>query len=541
MPLHDTANILEKPHRPDATVVAQRKASLLQKQRHLRRELRQLQEQSAKDLELLERERQALRDGRLNAVAKAAAKRGGAPKPRSSRDRAAFDAKTLKVEAPQAEQRAVRAEARCSLALKRLAVAQEKVEALPGNLGRGPDQIDQLRRRREAARLQDEKERLRDEAGRVREAATLDHALRRRRADVRNLKDDADDADDRISRARGSAAAAYERALPARARVARLQTELRAQSNALSDDGPLAVADALYDGERVEGGAGDGISAKACARLLALVWLDALAPPDPQGLPEAPRDATGDLVALYGPPPPPPVSAAAAGELAFKLPDMAAFDRDAFRAVFVRAAANGPLPWPEQAYMAKPSPRSPSSSPPASPADNAGSPPASPVNASSPPASPVDAPSPSPSPQRAKTPTSSRPPSSRRSRDRTPQGSPEAAAPPSPEADAALSSPEAEAPRSPEAEEPAYAVGQRVEANFEGEGDWFAGVVAGTANGRYDIRFDDGDEEFGVEATRVRPSNLPPPDDADVLAPLPTPQDDVRRSGEYEESFEEEG
>lgn len=84
-------------------------------------------------------------------------------------------------------------------------------------------------------------------------------------------------------------------------------------------------------------------------------------------------------------------------------------------------------------------------------------------------------------------------------------------------------------------------MGQRVEANFEGEGYWFAGVVAGTANGRYDITFHDGDEEFGVEATRVRPSNLPPPDDADVLAPLPAPQHDVRRSGEYEESFEEEG
>ena len=527
MPLHDTANILAKHGAPDATVVAQRKASLLRKQRHLRRELRQLQEQSVKDLELLERERQALKDGRLNAVAKAAAKRGGAPQPRSSRDRAAFDAKTLKVEVPRAEQRATNAEARGALALKRLAVARDKVEALPGNLGRGPDQIDQLRRRREAARLQDEKERLRDEAGRVREAATLDHELRRRRADVRNLRDDADDADDRISRARGSAAAAYERALPARARVARLQTELRAQSDALSDDGPLAVADALYDGERVEGGAGDGISAKACARLLALVWLDAPDPPDPEGLPEAPRDATGDLVALYGPPPPPPVSAAQAGELAFKLPDAVSFDRDAFRSVFVKAAANGPLPWPEQAYMAKPSPRSPSPSPPASPADDAGSPPAS----------PVDAPLPSPSPQRAKTPMSSRPPSSRRSRDRTPQGSPEAAAPPSPEADAALSSPEAEAPRSPEAEEPAYAVGQPVEANFEGEGDWFAGVVAGTASGRYDITFDNGDEEFGVEAARVRPST----GDADVLAPLPAPQDDLRRSDEYGESFEEEG
>ena len=276
MPLHDTANILAKGSGPDATAVARRKASLLKKQRQLRRELRSLQDTAQKDLALLERERQELRDGRLNAAASHAAKKGLAQKPRSSRDRAEFDARTLKVEAPRAEQAAKRAEARCSLALKRLAVAKEKVESLPGNLGRGPDQIDQIRRQREAARLSEEKIKLKEEAGRVREAAKLDHALRRLRSEARDLRDDADAEDDRVSRARGAAAAAYERALPARRRVAALQSELRDQCDVLCEDGPLAVADALFDGERVEGGVDEGISAKACARLLALVWLDAL-------------------------------------------------------------------------------------------------------------------------------------------------------------------------------------------------------------------------------------------------------------------------
>ena len=516
MPLHDTANVLAKPQH-DATAVARRKASLLKKQRQLRRELRTLQDQSAKDLALLEKERQELRDGRLNAAASHAAKKGLAQKPRSSRDRAEFDARTLKVEAPRAEQAAKRAEARCSLALKRLAVAREKVESLPGNLGRGPDQIDQIRRQREAARLSEEKIKLKEEAGRVREAAKLDHALRRLRSEARDLRDDADAEDDRVSRARGAAAAAFERALPARRRVASLQLELRDQCDQLTEDGPLAVADALFDGERVEGGSGDGISSKACARLLALVWLDAPDLTDPEELPEAPLDAGGDFVALYGPPPPPPSSAARAGALAFDLADDV-YDRDAFRAVFVKAAAAGPLPWPDQAFQRMPPPRSPSPSPPSSPVDDV-----------SPPASPVAAPPPA-SPARAKTPKSARPPSSRQ---KTPQGSPEAAAPPSPEE--APPSPEAQVPPSPEAE-PEFAVGQRVEANFENEGEWFAGVVDKVEDGRYDITYDDGDEEFGVGAARVRAAT----GDADVLAPLPAPQDELRRSDEYEESFEEE-
>jgi hypothetical protein len=530
MPLHDTANILAKGSGPDATAVARRKASLLKKQRQLRRELRTLQDQSAQDLALLEKERQELKDGRLNAAASHAARKGLAQKPRSSRDRAEFDARTLKVEAPRAEQAAKRAEARCSLALKRLAVAKEKVESLPGNLGRGPDQIDQIRRQREAARLSEEKIKLQEEAGRVREAAKLDHALRRLRSEARDLRDDADAEDDRVSRARGAAAAAYERALPARRRVASLQQELRDQCDVLCEDGPLAVADALFDGERVEGGVDEGISAKACARLLALVWLDAPELTDPEELPEAPCDAGGDLVALYGPPPPPPSSAARAGELAFDLGDNV-YDRDAFRAVFVKAAAAGPLPWPDQAFQRMPLPRSPSPSPPSSPVDDV-SPPASPP--ASPAASPPRSPATPASSRRAKTPKSSRPPSSRQSRERTPQGSPEAAAPPSPEEDAPPS-PEAQAPPSPEAE-PEFAVGQRIEANFEGEGEWFAGVVDKVEDGRYDITYDDGDEEFGVEAARVRAAT----GGADVLAPLPAPQDELRRSDEYEESFEAE-
>jgi hypothetical protein len=277
----------------------------------------------------------------------------------------------------------------------------------------------------------------------------------------------------------------------------------------------------LFDGERVEGGSGDGISSKACARLLALVWLDAPDLTDPEELPEAPCDAGGDLVALYGSPPPPPSSAARAGELAFDLADDV-YDRDAFRAVFVKAAAAGPLPWPDQAFQRMPPPRSPSPSPPSSPVDDV-APPASPVAAPSPSSSPPRSPATPASSRRAKTPKSARPPSSRQ---KAPQGSPEAAAPPSPEA---------QAPPSPEAE-PEFAVGQRVEANFENEGEWFAGVVDKVEDGRYDITYDDGDEEFGVGAARVRAAT----GDADVLAPLPAPQDELRRSDEYEESFEEE-
>ena len=48
----------------------------------------------------------------------------------------------------------------------------------------------------------------------------------------------------------------------------------------------------------------------------------------------------------------------------------------------------------------------------------------------------------------------------------------------------------------------------------------------GAEDGRYDITYDDGDEEFGVEAARVRAAT----GDADVLAPLPAPQDELRRS-----------
>ena len=78
----------------------------------------------------------------------------------------------------------------------------------------------------------------------MREAAEWEHALRTQRSEARDLTDDADAEDDRVSRARGAAAAAYERALPARRRVASLQSELRDQCGCLTEDGPLAVADA---------------------------------------------------------------------------------------------------------------------------------------------------------------------------------------------------------------------------------------------------------------------------------------------------------
>ena len=85
------------------------------------------------------------------------------------------------------------------------------------------------------------------------------------------------------------------------------------------------------------------------------------------------------------------------------------------------------------------------------------------------------------------------------------------------------------------------------------------GLVGGAPGGRHraspihrrrtqNITCVDGDEESGVGTERARAATAAAPetDDADeaeradVLAPLPAPQDELRRSDEYEESFEEE-
>ena len=210
MPLHDTANILARAaarrhgRGPTEGLATEKAAPAAE-------ELRTLQEQSAKEPALLERSAEV--GTPPTPPRRCAAKKGLAQKPRSSRDRAEFDARTLKVEAPRAGQAAKRAEARCSLALKRLAVAGEG-GALPGNLGRGPDQIDQIRRQREAARLSEEKivETGGGTSARGREAGSCIAED----GPKLDLRDDADAEDGRVSRARG--AAGYERACRSTAR-----------------------------------------------------------------------------------------------------------------------------------------------------------------------------------------------------------------------------------------------------------------------------------------------------------------------------------
>ena len=52
----------------------------------------------------------------------------------------------------------------------------------------------------------------------------------------------------------------------------------------------------------------------------------------------------------------------------------------------------------------------------------------------------------------------------------------------------------------------AQSTGDRVLANFQNSGYWFAGVVGGVSGGRYTINYDDGDRET-VSANAVRPYN----------------------------------
>ena len=51
----------------------------------------------------------------------------------------------------------------------------------------------------------------------------------------------------------------------------------------------------------------------------------------------------------------------------------------------------------------------------------------------------------------------------------------------------------------------AFTVGQRIEANFRGEGGWFpARVAAVRGDGALDLIYDDGDREESVAAHRAR-------------------------------------
>jgi hypothetical protein len=67
--------------------------------------------------------------------------------------------------------------------------------------------------------------------------------------------------------------------------------------------------------------------------------------------------------------------------------------------------------------------------------------------------------------------------------------------------------------RAAAAEPPMFAAGNRVEANFEGSGEWFEGTVSAVTQSAggpvlYTVRYDDGDSEEAVAAARLRP----PPD-----------------------------
>ena len=285
----------------------------------------------------------------------------------------------------------------------------------------------------------------------------------------------------------------------ARRRVASLQSELRDQCGVLCEDGPLAVADALFDGERVEWcrrrHLGQGL------RLLALVWLGA---PGwrPGGLPEAPSDASGDLVALYGPPPPPPSSAARAGELAF---DLGVGVRPGRLPRGLRESSGGwAPPWPDQAFQRMPLPRSPSPSPPSSPVDDVSPPPGRRAVALSVAAAVTrDARvvAPGEDAQVVVTAAVVAPENAAGSRDarclargrRPAGGAPEFAVDPS------------EAVR-----------------KAKGNGHWCCGQGRGRALRHHD---DDDDEEFGVEAARARGDGR-----RRRPAPLPAPQDELRRS-----------
>ncbi|CAN0537595.1 unnamed protein product, partial [Ectocarpus sp. 12 AP-2014] len=49
-----------------------------------------------------------------------------------------------------------------------------------------------------------------------------------------------------------------------------------------------------------------------------------------------------------------------------------------------------------------------------------------------------------------------------------------------------------------------YRLGQKVEGRFRGKGRWYKGRIVGVnAGGTYDVRYDDGDEDLGLDASAI--------------------------------------
>uniref|UniRef100_A0A7S3ZUX3 Tudor domain-containing protein n=1 Tax=Pelagomonas calceolata TaxID=35677 RepID=A0A7S3ZUX3_9STRA len=59
-------------------------------------------------------------------------------------------------------------------------------------------------------------------------------------------------------------------------------------------------------------------------------------------------------------------------------------------------------------------------------------------------------------------------------------------------------------PAAPPAPEPLFAVGARIEAQFEGGDEWYAGVVEAVDGDTFNVLYDDGDREIGIAAAFMR-------------------------------------
>ena len=104
------------------------------------------------------------------------------------------------------------------------------------------------------------------------------------------------------------------------------------------------------------------------------------------------------------------------------------------------------------------------------------------------------------------------------------------ASPPMPPSPPTLASP-ANAPESPPvlAAAPKFAVGDRVEARFEGKEAYYAGKIEGVANGAYAVAYDDGDREARVGEALIRA----------YVAKAVVPTDDYSEDDVEEESIAE--
>jgi len=66
-----------------------------------------------------------------------------------------------------------------------------------------------------------------------------------------------------------------------------------------------------------------------------------------------------------------------------------------------------------------------------------------------------------------------------------------------------------------------FSAGDRIEANYRGQGRWYSGKVGrdGTVDGTYDIEYDDGEREVGVPEGLIRAQGVPETTKATALAP----------------------